>query len=238
MNSSLDHAGRLADLIRFHEILAELSSVIGGLRTLDQCDGGMMPKRGVYFFMERGEYRTDTGHGLRVVHVGSHAGLAGTESGLWERLEQHRGSRENGGGDHRKSELRLLLGDALQNLHGVSVPTWGKNEHVGREVREREQPLERLVSITIRRMPLLWVEVPDDGGSDDLHAHVERNAIALLSNCRQPVIDPPSPAWPGLHSGNEMVRESGLWHRDHVNSDWDPAFLDVMAGLVEAMKVK
>jgi hypothetical protein len=30
-------------------------------------------QRGVYFFMEGGEHRTDSGEGLRIVRVGTHA---------------------------------------------------------------------------------------------------------------------------------------------------------------------
>ena len=227
---------RLANLVRFYEILDELSSVIGGPRTLARCNGRYLPARGVYFFMEHGEYRTDSGRGLRVVHVGTHAVSSGSDSRLWNRLTHHRGFLKNGGGNHRGSIFRLLVGEALQNLNGLNLPSWGKGSSAPRDVREREQPLERLVSVTIRRMPFLWLDVPDDPGPESLRAYIERNAIALLSNYRQPALDPPSHAWLGLHSGREQVRESGLWNQNHVDEAWDPAFLDEMAALVRAMR--
>jgi len=65
---------RLDDLIRFYDILAELERRLGGTRTLN--DGSLAinwPARGVYFFFEPGETRSDTGSGPRVVRVGTHA---------------------------------------------------------------------------------------------------------------------------------------------------------------------
>ena len=42
------------------------------------------PARGVYFFREAGESRSDTGEGLRVVRVGTHALKAGGSTGTVE----------------------------------------------------------------------------------------------------------------------------------------------------------
>ena len=53
---------RLDDLIRFYSILDGLEESIGGRRTLAACHGRLAwPQRGVYFFMEQGEHRTDSG---------------------------------------------------------------------------------------------------------------------------------------------------------------------------------
>jgi hypothetical protein len=49
------------------------------------------PARGVYFFREAGESRSDTGEGLRVVRVGTHALKAGGSTTLWSPLSTHRG---------------------------------------------------------------------------------------------------------------------------------------------------
>ena len=82
---------RLQDLIRFYSILNELEKTIGA-RALADCRGRMKwPARGVYFFREAGESRSDTGEGLRVVRVGTHALKAGGSTTLWSRLSTHRG---------------------------------------------------------------------------------------------------------------------------------------------------
>lgn len=84
---------RLSQLRQFYRTLGILEERLGGVRRLSQCTGRMSwPRRGVYFFMESGEVRTDTGQGLRVVRVGTHALNAGSKTKLWDRLATHRGS--------------------------------------------------------------------------------------------------------------------------------------------------
>lgn len=117
---------RLDDLIRFCDILETLERRIGGRRLLADCHGRMdWPQRGVYFFMEEGERRTDTGEGLRIVRVGTHALKAGSGTTLWGRLSQHKGQEKSGGGNHRGSIFRLLVGSTLLKAGGMSCPTWG-----------------------------------------------------------------------------------------------------------------
>ena len=63
-DEQLDH------LKLFYSILDTLEQNIGGARTLPACKGRMSwPKRGVYFFREPGEIRSDTGTGPRIVRV-------------------------------------------------------------------------------------------------------------------------------------------------------------------------
>jgi hypothetical protein len=84
---------RLQDLIRFYSIPNQLEKMVGGARALANCRGRMKwPARGVYFFREAGETRSDTGEGPRVVRVGTHARKAGGAATLWSRLSAHRGS--------------------------------------------------------------------------------------------------------------------------------------------------
>ena len=62
-----------ASLNRLYELLALQEANCGGKRRLAQCDGYMnWPKRGVYFFFEDGELRTDAVT-PRVVRAGTHA---------------------------------------------------------------------------------------------------------------------------------------------------------------------
>jgi hypothetical protein len=83
---------RLDDLRRFYRILDVLEQRLGGTRMLSECDGRLSwPQRGIYFFMEQGEERSDTGTGRRIVRVGAHALTQGSRTKLWSRLSQHRG---------------------------------------------------------------------------------------------------------------------------------------------------
>jgi hypothetical protein len=117
---------RLADLVRFYEILAALENKIGYPRKLSACSGRMnWPKRGVYFFFEQGENRSNTGHGPRIVRVGTHALTAGSGTKLWTRLSQHKGQAKTGGGNHRGSIFRLIVGAALIKKLELSFSTWG-----------------------------------------------------------------------------------------------------------------
>lgn len=212
---------RLILLDEFYEVLEELSLRCGGTRTLGESDGRMSwPSRGVYFFFEHGEYRAD-GVRPRVVRVGTHA-LRPSRSSLWGRLSQHRGTNSGalaGGGSHRGSIFRLHVGKALLATGGYSPPiaaTWGHGSTPSREIRHLEYPLERDVSLYIRAMPFLWLEVDDPPSAASDRGLIERKSIALLSNYEEPACDPPSWSWLGRQSTRTAIRESGLWNVNHV----------------------
>lgn len=222
---------RAADLDRFYAVLGELAERTGGPRTLAECDGRMgWPRRGVYFFFEPGEHRSDGA--LRVVRVGTHALGASSRTTLWGRLSQHRGpvaGRRAGGGNHRGSVFRKHVGGALirrDGCGGEAASTWGAGSNAAAPVREREHELECLVSRTIRSMPFLWLAVDDPPGADSARAVIEAGSIALLSGAEQP-----STGWLGHHAGARGVRASGLWNVRHVDEPYDRAFLDVFERL-------
>ncbi len=50
------------------------------------------------------------------------------------------------------------------------------------EIRQPERSLEQVVSMYIRRMTLVWLDVDDPLGPSSFRGYLERNAIALLSN--------------------------------------------------------
>src|SRR5262245_19918112 len=109
---------RLDDLMRFYELTGKLSEAVGSARLFAECNGRLgWPRRGVYFFMEAGEVRADTGSGPRVVRVGTHALKTGSGTSLWNRLSQHRGQARSGGGNHRGSIFPLIVGTALIAKH-------------------------------------------------------------------------------------------------------------------------
>ena len=120
---------RLQDLIRFYSILNELEKTIGA-RALADCRGRMKwPARGVYFFREAGESRSDTGEGLRVVRVGTHALKAGGSTTLWSRLSTHRGQVRSGGGNHRTCTSTECAGPyrPLMKMNGDVVGVGGQS---------------------------------------------------------------------------------------------------------------
>jgi hypothetical protein len=216
---------RLADLVRFYEILADLAYTVGTVPKLSDCSGRMpWPTRGVYFFFEGGENRLDTGDGPRVVRVGTHALTTGSRTKLWSRLSQHKGQR-TGGGNHRGSIFRLLVGTALINKGQIKFPTWGMGHNADKTVRTGEVNLEHQVSRVICNMRFLWLAIEDEPGPNSRRGYVERNAIALLSNYDKPPLDPPSQTWLGHYCNRERVRKSGLWNQNHVEEAYQPAFL-------------
>ncbi len=229
---------RIAHLTKFYSLLDELEGRLGGMRRLSDCSGRMpWPQRGVYFFFEPGEVRTGSGTGRRVVRIGTHALTIGAGTTLWGRLSQHRGPKRSGGGNHRGSIFRLLVGTALMERDGFDCPTWDNRRNTAsHDVRESEKTLERAVSKVIGDMSLLWVAVEDEPGPDSLRGYIERNAIALLSNYGKQSIDPPSRSWLGRHCNRERVRTSGLWNSNHVDEGYDPPFLDTFATLVKQVE--
>ena len=203
-----------------------VSATISRLR---DASSASWPSHGVYFFFDEAEPRA-SGIGARCVRVGTHALLHGSKSTLWKRLRQHRGDR-NGGGAHRTSVFRRLVGQALIARDGSNVPSWCGVKPAAGPALDEEKAHECRVSEEIRALPLLALPVADTAQRD----RIERCAIALLSNANPGVpIDPPSPAWLGLHSPSERTRRSGLWNRNYVREAYSPAVLDKLEHLVVA----
>lgn len=233
---------RTHDINRFYELLTQLRRRVGGHRYLKSCHGKMnWPRRGVYFFFEKGEQRAD-GVALRVVRVGTHALTSNSKSTLWQRLRQHRGTLRGslpGGGNHRGSVFRLHLGKALLNsgtYESSICRSWGIGHTAkSRDMRAREHPLEKDVSAYIGRMPFLWVGVPDAPGPDSDREVIEANAVAMLSGSDGDPNDPPSGNWLGLRSAKKEIRESGLWNVRHVGCSYDPGFLVILKEYIRCM---
>ena len=229
---------RIDDLRRFYKCLEYL----GRPRKLTDSEAGKgLPKRGVYFFMEPGESRSDSGHGLRVVRVGTHGLNAGSKSTLRGRLAQHKGTIA-GGGNQRGSVFRHIVGASLIVRDNIECPSWNvlRRSPTGTAERATEQRVEEKVSEEIGGMPFIWLNVPDEPGIHNRRGYIERNAIALLSNfcCEQ--LDPPSDNWLGHHCYRRKVRKSGLWNSefvdgacDYIDGAYHPAFLDEMERLIE-----
>ena len=228
---------RREQLVRFYALLDELEKRIGGARSLIECSGRLeWPRRGVYFFRESSEMRSDTGKGPRIVRVGTHALKEGSETTLWNRLSQHKGRERTSGGNHRGSIFRLIVGTAMIARDRRNVPTWGRGNTASADVMRAENPFERDVSAVVRRMPFLWLKIDDEPGPSSLRGYTERNAIALLSNYGRTPLDPPSASWLGRHCDRERVRNSGLWNSTHVDDACDSGFLGTFEELVGSVE--
>ena len=248
--------GRKDDLRTFYGLMNELENRIGGARCLSECHGRMdWPQRGVYFFHERdqvsyiresipddgaddsisGELES-TGYS-RVTRIGTHALKKGSRTSLWNRLSQHKGQVKSGGGNHRGSIFRLLVGTAVIETEELDYPTWGVGSTAPREIRQGEHLLEEAVSDIIGDMPFLWLAINDEPGPDSLRGYIERNSIALLSDYNRPRIDTPDRGkWLGHFCDRELVRKSDLWNQNHVEEAYDPAFLKELEKLINQME--
>lgn len=184
--------------------------------------------------MEEGENRSESGPGRRVVRVGTHALKLGSNTTLWNRLSQHKGQSQSGGGNHRGSIFRLIVGTALVERGEHQCPTWGHGSTASRQIREGERQLECAVSDVIGDMPFLWLAIEDEPGPASLRGYIERNSIALLSNFDKEPIDRASDGWLGHACNRERVRRSGLWNQNHVEEGYDRRFLDVLTELIAA----
>ena len=235
---------READIERFYSLLNRLEQQVGGKRQLATLTNIQnLPVRGVYFFFEPGENRTHSGTGQRVIRVGTHALTASSRSTLKQRLRNHRGL-ESGGGNHRGSIFRLLVGMALLGRGGLGAcPSWGIKGDADRaalalkcspgEIKTKEERIEQAVTKYLGTMSFVWLAVSDDAGPNSLRGVIERNSIALLSNLNAEPIDPPSNGWLGRFSDRPLVRESGLWNQRHVEDEYDAKFLDRLEQLME-----
>ena len=228
---------RTNDLIRLYRILDRLEALSGGKRFLAQlAPSRTWPRRGVYFFFEPGETRKGSGHGERLVRVGTHALGAGARSTLHQRLRQHAGRSSGLGGNHRGSIFRLLVGEAL--IARGDCPecrSWGVKGDIGKaaeilmtqriELAAAEAPIEAAVSEYIGRLPFLCLPVDDEPGPDSLRGYIERNAIALTSCLHEPMIDPPSRSWLGLCSGRTRFAARACGTNDTWKRTTSLAFL-------------
>lgn len=227
---------RREELARFYDILNGLEERVRGKRSLADCSGALSwPNRGVYFFFDAGENRSDSRSGPRIVRVGTHGLKKDSKATFWQRLSQHRGTER--GGNHRGSIFRLLVGEALKAERQQTEPqSWGIGSDPGKaagklgmsraDVIESERDLEIRVSHYIGALPFLWLVIDDDTGPKSMRGFVERNAIALLSNYQGEPVDSPSQGWLGRLSSRERVRRSGIWNNNHVDERHEPEFLD------------
>lgn len=103
--------------------------------------------------------------------VGTHALKDGSGTKLWTRPSQHRG-HSGGGGNHRGSIFRLIVGAALVRRD----PKWGTRKTAKAGVMIGEVALERQVSEVIGRMSFIWLPIGDEPGPNSCRGYIERSA--------------------------------------------------------------
>ena len=132
--------------------------------------------------------------------------------------------------------FRKRVGEALIERHGLhdEYPHWGEGSSADRDRRLAEHDHEQRVSDSIRDLPFLWISVDDEPGPESDRAYIERNAIALVSHLEKEPLDSRSEGWLGKHSPRKEIRKSGLWNINHVEEDYDSAFLDRVAEAVDS----
>lgn len=164
---------------------------------------GNLPRNGIYFFYEAGEYTSHTCN-LRIVRIGTH----GAGRTLRERLNDHyNGNREG-------SIFRKHLGSALLKFSGASdeqIKEWMRRRK-GNVNWQRFDRVEDEVSAVLRsKFHFRVVNV------DDVYERksFEERIIAIIAACP---ICKPSENWFGRFAWSIKIRESGLWNSNFVNS--------------------
>jgi hypothetical protein len=152
---------RLQDLVTFYSLLDELGNKVGGARTLARCRGRMQwPARGVHFFDETGDNRTDTGEGFARGAGWYPCAEGGRKHDALGTVCPPTGASSEAVAEiHRGSIFRLIVGTALIGRDGHKFPTWGEGGSAAKDIRAAEVELERAVSEVIRNMPFLWLAV-------------------------------------------------------------------------------
>jgi hypothetical protein len=206
---------RQQNIDKFYNLLDEVVKKFPK-RTLDNITRKNLPEKGVYFFFEPNEIRQDN-KSERVVRIGTHAAIANSNATLYDRLYNHKGSRDLTG-NHRGSVFRKLIGYSLLNKDGLNHPHWGdKSKRGDKQIKLSEKPLEKIVSTYLHTLRFTVLEIPGPSSKDNDRAFIEDNTIALLSNFNRPIIDKCSKNWLGLFSKDNEVLCSGLWNSNCVD---------------------
>ena len=184
-----------------------------------------LPRDGIYFLFEAGEYDAHTGDD-RIVHVGTHK-----NGNFRSRISEHYLlDKELNIMAHRpapkdRSVLRKNLGRAWickQDIEYLEV--WNidfttrreRHEHAHRRDVVIEQEVEEKITTLLREgFSFAWVPVADQAermGAGGLKGRL----IGTLAQCSACAA---STGWLGRHSPDERIRTSGLWQVQHLHHD-------------------
>lgn len=195
---------------KFYDLLDEVVKKFPK-RTLDTISKSKLPEKGVYFFFEQNETRQNINLD-RVVRIGTHAAIANSNATLYDRLYNHKGSKDLTG-NHRGSVFRKLIGYSLLYKDRLNFPHWGdKLKKSDKLIKASEKPLEKIVSTYLNTLTFTVLEVPGPSSKNNDRAFIENNSIALLSNYDGLATDKCSKDWLGQYSRDSKIIESGLWN--------------------------
>lgn len=225
-------AVHIENIMEFYNHIYNLAENTGGIFRFSECNGRMLwPKRGVYFIVDFHEKCLFSNGRPRIVRIGTHAVSNGSKSTLWNRLKTHKGTGD-GGGNHRGSIFRLHVGNAIIKKEGLSCDTWGVGQNAGKETREKEQYLEKLVSEYIGQLGVIVLDVDDLPSSTSARAYIEKNSIALISSLNSS-FNFSTLNWLGAFSPRNEIRDSCLWNINYISSEYDPGFMQIFEQYVD-----
>ena len=160
-----------------------------------------LPTNGIYFFYEDGELLADEHKGeMRIVRVGTHR----VDGRFRDRINNHYKGNKN------SSIFRKHLGGALirkRNLDDNLLKQWLRQDTP--TFREIENEVSNILKKHFR-FKCIAVENSNE------RLALEEQLIATLSRCPKCL---PSEYWLGRYAENELIRESGLWNTQHINSN-------------------
>lgn len=162
----------------------------------------LIPKNGIYFLYEKGEYSHSTD---RIVRVGTHTG----KNQLCSRLKQHFLKENKDRSIFRKNIGRTYLNakkdQFLEQWEYDLTSRKNRERYLDRVDLKKLQKIETIVSGYIQdHFSFVVLEV----ANKKFRLKYESRLISTISLCE---VCCPSNNWFGLHSPKNKIRESGLW---------------------------
>ena len=212
-------------IARFYYYLDQLEEKVGGLYSF-RDDLNDLPRKGVEFYFEEGEFRTESNK-LRVVRIGA-------SNRIFDRL-----NNDHMGDNARNSIFRRHIGRALLNVQeGLQDLYYENIPNNIDSIIDEEMVSEHLLNYI--RFLILPVEVKST------RKFIKNTAISLLSNYSTPSeVNPPTDEWLGNDSIDTdgcpylEIRDSGLWNEKLVkstNSNRQEEFLRKLKNIVREYK--
>jgi len=185
-----------------------------------------LPKNGIYFFYEKGEFWGHGGNKPRIVRVGTHK-----DGNFGNRIAEHYLMNEskmnfssNQPAPHERSIFRAHMGRALLNQHRDGYLKIWKIDFTSREKREKlgylrdinkEKEIESEITRILRNnFTFRFIELESQAERMG-KTGIESPIIGTLAHCR---LCRPSANWLGNYSPIQQIRKSGLWLVQHLKS--------------------
>lgn len=219
------------DLNRLNGIIEQCKNAGLILNVGNEINSKNTPPKGLYLFFDDKEYRPFPQEFPRICRIGTHAVSKGSKATLWQRIKNHKGNLDKTG-NHRGSIFRLHVGTSLINKNKIVCPTWGKEQHSNKIIKDAEREIEIQVSNYISTLKILCIDIRDKASKDSDRAYLERNLISLLTNRTNPV-DYPNSEWLGYWCENEKVKKYAIWNVAHTQDRYDPLFFNVLEKYIE-----